>query len=751
MQSAAIRFGLLGPVEAWSGDTPVDLGPRKRRVLLARLLLDSGRPVSVDRLCRDLWPADRRPAGAVSTVHAHISRLRTALEPRRAAGERATLLVRESSGYTLRAPLETLDTAVFESRLVEATDLFRGGRAAPAHRAVDEALRLWRGPALHEAAEHVFAAPEVNRLQSLRQTAQELKVAVLLELGEAATAATLAEALTVSAPLREASWALLLKSLYAAGRSAEALQQYERFRVSLADELGVDPGPALRDLHLALLNEDSDAILPKRTSGPVIDVTAPDPQLCAAPDGRLPMVGRRHELELLQRSIARAAAGGVRWAVVTGPPGSGKTRLLDEVAQHAARRGFTIARLRCCGSVDDRRSSAVFGPAARLLAQLGGEADASLPARAGEEWSEESALTTVLQKLRDGTTLCLIDELDTFCPACRHLLRHLSVLLRDERVALVCALADVDEAETAALLAGLPRDHAIRLPLPPLTPEDVAGLLSDAYVGGVEDVAEHARALCERSDGNPFMLTELLHLPPDARVGSATRVPAAVASVVQARLDTLPPQVRTLVEHAAVSGERVDVDLLVEVMGLSRQDVLKLIDKAVRSHLMCWEEPAEAPRRPDTAAGGGTAGLGHYRFHGVLRDAVLSSLTFVSRQLLHASMATALGVLPGRHPAEIASHMLQAGPTVSSEELAPACLQAGFGCAQEDRTESTWWFRIAADLAGDRNPHVRREALRGLRTVQRQATEAPSGRPGPERSLHAPLRGAVVMPHRTCA
>ncbi|MEU9994539.1 BREX system ATP-binding domain-containing protein [Streptomyces sp. NPDC050848] len=748
MQSAAIRFGLLGPVEAWSGDTPVDLGPRKRRVLLARLLLDSGRPVSVDRLCRDLWPADRRPAGAVSTVHAHISRLRTALEPRRAAGERATLLVRESSGYTLLAPLETLDTAVFESRLVEATDLFRVGRAAPAHRAVDEALRLWRGPALHEAAEHVFAASEVNRLQSLRQTAQELKVAVLLELGEAATAATLAEALTVSAPLREASWALLLKSLYAADRPAEALQQYERFRVSLAEELGVDPGPALRDLHLALLNEDSDAILPKRSPAPVVGVTAPAAQPCAAPDGRLPMVGRRSELELLNRSIARAAAGGVRWAVVTGPPGSGKTRLLDEVAQHAAQQGFTLARLRCCGTVDDRRSSAVFGPAARLLAQLGGEAEASLSARAGEEWSEESALTAVLQKLREGTTLCLIDELDTFCPACRHLLRHLSVLLRDERVAMVCAVADVEEAETAALLSGLPRDHAIRLPLHPLTPEDVAALLSDAYVGGVEDVVEHARGLCERSDGNPFMVTELLHLPPAARVGSATRVPAAVTSVAQARLDTLPPQVRTLVEHAAVGGERVDVDLLVAVMGLSRQDVLKLVDTAVRSHLMCWQEPAEAPR-PD--AGGGTAGLGHYRFHGMLRDAVLASLTFVSRQLLHASVATALGVLPGRHPAEIASHMLQAGPTVSTEELAPACLRAGIGCAQEDRTESTWWFRVAADLAGDRNPQLRREALRGLRTVQRQAADSSPGRPGQERPLRAPLRGAVVMPHRTCA
>ncbi|MGW2015237.1 BTAD domain-containing putative transcriptional regulator [Streptomyces sp. NPDC001927] len=750
MQSAAIRFGLLGPVEAWSGDTPVDLGPRKRRVLLARLLLDSGRPVSVDRLCRDLWPADRRPAGAVSTVHAHISRLRTALEPRRAAGERATLLVRESSGYTLRAPLETLDTAVFESRLVEATDLFRIGQAAPAHRAVDEALRLWRGPALHEAAEHVFAAPEVNRLQSLRQTAQELKVAVLLDLGEAASAATLAEALTVSAPLREASWALLLKSLYAAGRSAEALQQYERFRVSLAEELGVDPGPALRELHLALLNEDSDAILPQRSPAPVAGVTASAPQPCAAPDGRLPMVGRRSELELLHRSIARAAAGGVRWAVVTGPPGSGKTRLLDEVAQHATRQGFTIARLRCCGSVDNRRSSAVFGPAARLLAQLGGEAEVSVHARAGEEWSEESALTAVLRKLRAGTTLCLIDSLDTYCPACRHLVRHLSVLLSDERVALVCAVGDVDEAETAALLAGLPRDHATRLPLPPLAPDDVAALLTDAYVGGVEDVAEHARALCERSDGNPFMVTELLHLPPAARVGSATRVPAAVASVAQARLDTLPPQVRTLVEHAAVSGERVDVDLLVAVMGLSRQEVLKLVDQAVRSHLMCWEEPAEAPRRTD-AVGADTAGLGHYRFHGMLRDAVLSSLTFVSRQLLHASVATALGVLPGRHPAEIASHMLQAGPTVSSEDLAPACLRAGIGCAQEDRAESTWWFRIAADLAGDRNPQVRREALRGLRTVQRQAADAPSGRPGPERSLRAPLRGAVVLPHRTCA
>ena len=122
-----VRFGLLGPLEAWSGDVRLDLGPPKRRVLLARLLVEEGRPVSADRLCDDLWEG-HPPAGAVSSIHAHISRLRAVLEPERTRRGQGTVLVSGPAGYTLNAPPDTRDSTRFEEAVTRARGLLTRGR-----------------------------------------------------------------------------------------------------------------------------------------------------------------------------------------------------------------------------------------------------------------------------------------------------------------------------------------------------------------------------------------------------------------------------------------------------------------------------------------------------------------------------------------------------------------------------------------------------------------------------------------------
>ncbi|MEU2157144.1 BTAD domain-containing putative transcriptional regulator [Streptomyces sp. NPDC019396] len=284
-----MRFGLLGPVEVWRGGQSLDIGPPKRRALLTRLLEESGRSVSAERLRHDLWPQAKGNPGSLSSVHAHISRLRSALESGRGEGEAGRLLVRTTAGYVLTAPRDSFDSTRFATGLRHARQAEGAGSTTSARQTVEDALALWRGSALQDAVRYPFAVAEARRLDGLRHQAEELRAHLLLADGEPETAALAAEALVEAAPLREASWAILMRALYASGRAAEALRQYECFRIALAEDLGVDPGPGLRELHLAILRHDADALHLPRTR------TVPSAATSAAPGAGtelLPLVGR---------------------------------------------------------------------------------------------------------------------------------------------------------------------------------------------------------------------------------------------------------------------------------------------------------------------------------------------------------------------------------------------------------------------------------------------------------------------------
>ncbi|KAF4406598.1 MULTISPECIES: AfsR/SARP family transcriptional regulator [Streptomyces] len=255
-------FRSLGPLEVVGTGGPIGLGPPQRQALLLRLLSEDCRPVSVERLCEDLWDGNP-PSSAVSSVHAHISRLRSALgTPReRGAGRgeaapSAELLASTSAGYTLRVPPDRRDTYLFERAAERAHRLAACGRPGPARRTAEEALGLWRGQPYAEARGLLFARQASDRLEGLRRSVQDLRARLFLDEGRADRAVAAAEELTGRDPLRETSWVTLLRSLHAAGRTAEALQRYETVRRMLADTLGADPGPELRRTHLALLRQD---------------------------------------------------------------------------------------------------------------------------------------------------------------------------------------------------------------------------------------------------------------------------------------------------------------------------------------------------------------------------------------------------------------------------------------------------------------------------------------------------------------
>ncbi|GAA3773659.1 BTAD domain-containing putative transcriptional regulator [Streptomyces phyllanthi] len=640
----AMRFGVLGPVEVLRGNVPLDPGPRQRRLLLVRLLVEDGRPVSLDTLCRDLWPT-LRPTGAASSVRAHVSRLRAVLDPVRQG--RSTLLVSDPSGYALKVPRTARDTALFESSVGRAREALRNRRLPVARQEIDTALGLWRGEALAEATEHAFALRERARLDGALQDARELRAAILVQQGETEPAIDAAEDLVLEAPLRETSWALLMRALYAAGRPVEALRRYERFRGMLATELGLDPSPRLRDLHTAILRHDA-AVL--GTAAPPSGTSlSPGPGLTAAcvhpapGPATAPFVGRREETAQLTALLSAATAGRPRWAVVGGEQGSGKTRLVEELSARATAAGFTVARTRAGQALSGNRGISPTCPTVQLLDALRQDGKDS----AEDEMAREDPLGTVVHELTQAPTLCVVDDLDQAPQGFHRLLRRLARVLREAPVVFVCTLRNGDSPASTLLLAELAQLGATWLTLEPLTAGDVAELLA---AHGEDMSPEEAAALHRRAEGHPFTLTELLGLPPGRRTGPQAQVPAAVRGVLHARLVELPDQARTLLTYAAADGEWLDVGLLADVQGMAPDQLLPLIDAAVTARILVWD------------ADPGAGGTGRYRLPELPRDVVLSTQTPSSRQLRHAALARELANRDDTDPARLARHLRAAGP-----------------------------------------------------------------------------------------
>ncbi|MFE5923221.1 BTAD domain-containing putative transcriptional regulator [Streptomyces sp. NPDC056468] len=603
-------------------------------MLLTRLLVEDGRPVSIENLCRDLWQGSQ-PTGADSSVRAYVSRLRSVLDPVRHG--RSRLLVSGPGGYALKVPREARDTTHFEDSVTQARDSIRRGQLNTARKELDGALGLWRGGALADAADHAFAMREAARLNAAHQDAEELWATILIKQGDLERAIGAAEGLTLSAPLRETSWALLMRALYWAGRSVEALRQYERFRTMLATELGLDPGARVRDLHTAILRHDTEVLVdPHPTRSAVVLSDGPDPTT-------VPLVGRSEETGRLSALLRAAAAGRTQWAVVSGEPGSGKTRLLDEVASRAAAAGFTVARASGGQALGESHGISLTCPATQLLEALRPEgADAGPDGTADTE-----RLTALVRELNRGPTLCLIDDLDWASPDFHTMLRQLAALVRDSPVAVLCALRNADGPAVGGLLADLARHGATRLQLDPLSVADVAELLT---ARGESASPQDMAALHRRSEGNPFTLGELLKLTPDRRTGPAARVPAAVSSIVHARLAELTAPARTMLTYAAADGTQLDIGLLAEVQGMPQEQLLPLVDAAVTARVLVWEAD------PDEH------GMGRYRFPELPREVVLGTLTPSSRQLLHAPLACVLADRPGVDPERIAGQQRAAGP-----------------------------------------------------------------------------------------
>ncbi|TQN38152.1 transcriptional regulator [Blastococcus colisei] len=624
-----MRFRVLGPLEVTGPDGgPLDVGGAKPRALLTLLLAEPGRVVGIDRIVGALW-GDAPPPTVTGTLQAYVSHLRRVLEPERGPREAPTVLLTRPPGYLLRADAADLDLLRFPE-LVESGDrAVEAGDPATGIALLDEALGLWRGEPLAELGDLPAAATDRLRLTELHVRARERRCDALLAAGRAEAAVTDLQHLVAEHPLRERLWARLVTALYAADRQAEALDALRRCAELLRDELGIDPGPELRDLERAVLRQDP-ALL-ERVPRPVLPVTpaqAPTPSL--AP-GNEQLVGRRPELDRLQAVAERVSGGRAAVVVLEGEAGIGKTRLAEAAAEAARAAGWSVAWSRCA---DDTGAPALW-PWTQVLEQLDQEDLTLLPQAADAD--ADAARFQLFQGLRarlrtaagPAPVLVVLDDLQGADTTSVQLLGLLARHLPRAPVLLVVTARTVGEQLPEAVtdcLARLAREPAATcLRLSGLDADDVAALLA-AGLGAPGDRAL-ASAVHDRTGGNPFFVVELtrwmvgahdLHL-------DHVPVPPSVGEVLRTRLDRLPPTTREVLELCAVAGREVTLDLL-EAARAPAEEALGALDAAVAVGLVV------EGMRPWS-----------WRFaHALVQEVLVGGLPALRRARLHARLGEAL-------------------------------------------------------------------------------------------------------------
>jgi DNA-binding SARP family transcriptional activator len=382
-------FRLLGPVRAWRGGTELEIGPPQQQAVLAVLLLARGAHVSMASMLDALW-GECPPKSGAGAVRTYVSRLRQILN----AGDPDAGIVIEpiGDGYALRGEQLSVDADVFEERVGAAVAARRAG--AEAGELCRQALTEWRGEPLVGVPGPYFEWIRARMIE-LRADAAEIGAAVHVEAGDHLAAIASLRTLITSYPLRESLHELLMLALYRAGRQADALDVYECARRVLRDELGIEPGPALKRMHLRVLSADDELApvmagiaaggargggtalavrgevvdtvtlrkigIPPQRREPHAETIRPGKRESRAAHSlarrlqaarRRAFVGREPEIAAF-RSALDEAGPAFTLLFVTGPGGVGKTTLLRRFADEAADAGRTVVEMDAGRDADD--------------------------------------------------------------------------------------------------------------------------------------------------------------------------------------------------------------------------------------------------------------------------------------------------------------------------------------------------------------------------------------------------------------
>lgn len=633
----ARSFRLFGGVAATVDGVEVDLVGPKPRLVLAVLLLEPGRTVSVDRIVEAVW-GERAPAQVASSLRGYLSRLRRALEPGGApVDDGASAIAWRDGGYVLRASRTDVDVFAFEDAVADAGARLRAGGAAEARGGFEAALALWDGGPLGRWAEELPVEDLVARLTARRGEALAGWFDARLTLGEhEAVIADVAGAIAED-PLREGLRARHALALYRSGRQVEALRAIDDARRTLVEEVGVEPGPELRELEAAILAHDDSLAVPasRLASEPV-----------STPDGTLGaldrLLGREAELAVLDAAATAAFAGRGRAVVVNGEPGIGKTALVRRFADLAAAAGAAVAWARCPESATD----APFRPLRAIADQLEAAGTGVALAAAFEAGQAEDdpsvgrlrGQRVALEALAATRRPCLlvIDDAQWADAASLALLELMAGDLVGLPILLVLAIRRSGASDPTPLvdclaeLARVPGWQSIELR------GLGAGALEEWMAARTGRVASASMAefVHERTGGNPFFVQELVALlesegrldePDVARIGSM--VPVAVQDVVRRRSSRLPATSQPVLSAAAVVGRRFDLDVLAAVVDSPSDDVLDRLAPAMAAGLLDVDGA-----RP-----------GRFAFsHALVAEALAAEQSPVRRARLHAAAAQAL-------------------------------------------------------------------------------------------------------------
>ncbi|MBH0776291.1 BTAD domain-containing putative transcriptional regulator [Nocardia bovistercoris] len=664
-----VRIGVLGALTAADERGELDLGGPRQRGVLARLLVARGEVVPVDRLIDDLWRGEPPPR-ALGALQAYVSNLRRLLEPARAPRTPATVLISRTPGYAVCPTVADVDAWRFVAEVEAAA-----GQEDPRERrrTLERALARWHGPAYAAFSAEPWATAEAARLEELRLGAREQLAAALLELDEPALAAAEAEVLSTEHPLREEAWRLTALAQYRAGRQADALAALRRARAVLADELGIDPGPALTRLEADILAQRI----------PLPEKVIRRPQAAVAPpaEGEPEFFGRTAELDSLR---VAASGSGPRSATVAGEAGSGKSTLLHHFAAELRSGGYRVVIGRC--PEDDAAPSAwpwveilrvlarehdpgAFGAAlAPLLTDGVGAPDAD---RAHGRFLMHRAVCDYLAEVADRAPLAvLLDDLHRADAETAALLT--AVAGRVPALVLIGYRPDEAPPPLADALAALATTVRARIRLRGLAVEDSARLIG--ALTGDAPTTTVVRTLHERTGGNPFYLVEVARLlRSEGEVVAASDVPQGVRDVLRRRLSRLPETAVALLRLAAVIGREFEVAVLVRAAEVSEDDVLDAVEAGVLAGLL--DEP-----------GGGRARFTHV----MVRDTLLGDLSRIRRDRWHRRIARALEELAPGDVAALAHHY---GESVTADTARRA---ADYAVAAAERAERRYAHDVAA-------------------------------------------------------
>ena len=566
------------------------IGSRKSRLLLKLLSVSRPALVSTDQIAEVLWDG-APPAGADRNIASLISRLRAVLG--------ASVIQGGRTGYRLgdeTAVSVDLDVA---ARLCDQAERKLAAQPAAALAAAERACDLMSaGIAIADEPYASWADPARDESQALLRRARLAAAAAALATGDPAIAVRYAEAAMTADGLDEAAHRVYMSAATAAGEHAKALLAFAALRERLQAELGSDPAPQTRELHLAILREEAEQ--PARNGAVPGQSAAPPSASAARPARSRPdLTGRGAELEALRTAWSRAAGRAPGLVLIAGEAGIGKTTLAEFMATEAADDGATVLRSRCYETerslflqpiVEALTPAVARMTAPRLREMLGQHVDAAaalMPAVAGllgppplgqgspeiERRRAFEAVTALLGALAQrDPVLLVVDDLQYAGQSTVELLHFLGRHVVGARLLTVVTVRAENVTEIGAALD----PSAIRIDVGPLAPDAVEQLAREAGQGAL------AADILQRTRGHTLFVVEVL----SALRGADDGVPDSLRAAVQARVHRAGGPVEALLRAASVLGAAVDPLTLAAMLGLAPAAALALCEQALQARLL---------------------------------------------------------------------------------------------------------------------------------------------------------------------